>query len=95
MGTFTPFLADSLKGFYKDFLSFFVYQGVQAFTTSQAGIKGKKVRKGLYSLYSLYSGLVFRWVIAVVGPPLGGGANLYGPQALDRAPSFPRRTAGG
>jgi len=69
MMTFAPSLPDSLKGFYKDFLSFLVNQGAQGSGITKTGIKGKKVRKVLSSLYSLYSCLVGFWVIAAVRPP--------------------------
>lgn len=63
METFAPFLADSLKGFNKYFLSFLVNKGAQGLGHTEAGIKGKKGGKHLTHLYSLYScrvgGLVF------------------------------------
>ena len=42
MGTFAPLLADSLKGFFNNFLSFYVCKGVQASGHTPEGIKGKK-----------------------------------------------------
>ncbi len=42
MGTFAPLLADSLKGFFNNFLSFYVCKGFQAPTHTPEGIKGKK-----------------------------------------------------
>jgi hypothetical protein len=42
MTPFAPFLADSLKGFFKNFLSFYVCKGVQASDLTPEGIKGIK-----------------------------------------------------
>lgn len=42
MGTFAPLLADSLKGFFNNFLSFYVCKGVQASGHTPEVIKGKK-----------------------------------------------------
>lgn len=61
--TFAPLLADSLEGFNKYFLSFFVNKGFQDSGDTQPGIKGIKVRKVLFSLYSLYSCRVVGWIV--------------------------------
>ncbi|MDP2111872.1 MAG: hypothetical protein Q8N48_02595 [Thiobacillus sp.] len=64
MPTFAPFLADSLEGFNKVFLSFLVNKGLQDLGHTKAGIKGGKVRKPLSALLTLYSCQVCGWVIA-------------------------------
>lgn len=65
MPTFAPFLADSLEGFYKDFLSFLVNKGLQGCGVTRAGIKGIKGGKYLSHLYSLYSGLAYGWRVCI------------------------------
>lgn len=79
MLTFAPLLADSLKGFSKNFLSFYVCKGVQASDLTPEGIKviqgGKVDRaraapKGGYDLshlYYIYSGWVSGWGSAGMG----------------------------
>ncbi|MBW6495851.1 MAG: hypothetical protein K0B16_15060 [Burkholderiaceae bacterium] len=64
MPTFAPFLADSLEGFNKVFLSFLVNKGLQDLGHTKAGIKGGKVRKPLSALLTLYSCQVCGWGIA-------------------------------
>lgn len=65
MPTFVPFLADSLEGFYKDFLSFLVNKGVQAHRRTKGGIKGIKGGKYLSHLFSLYSCLAYGWRVCI------------------------------
>jgi hypothetical protein len=65
MPTFAPFLADSLEGFYKDFLSFLVNKGVQAHGRTKGGIKGIKGGKYLSHLFSLYSCLAYGWRVCI------------------------------
>ena len=64
MPTFAPFLADSLEGFNKVFLSFLVNKGLQDQWHTKAVIKGGKVRKPLSALLTLYSCQVCGWGIA-------------------------------
>jgi hypothetical protein len=65
MATFAPSLADSLKGFYKDFLSFLVNQGVEGSGITRTGIKGIKGGKPLSHLFSLYSCLAWGWRVCI------------------------------
>ena len=69
MATSTPFLAESLKGFIKEFLSFYVCQGLQGQAPAKAGIKVIKGIKHLSPLHSFYSCPVVASVRPAERPP--------------------------